>query len=86
MTFQNNLRTIYNSVARKPQVYFLVILLILCFQPGQVSAQTGVEYINKVYMKHLHSVRMLVGEWETSYPVIEMNSEAGLVFSFDDIE
>lgn len=86
MTFQNNLRTIYNSVARKPQVYFLVILLILCFQSGQVSAQTGVEYINKVYMKHLHSVRMLVGEWETSYPVIEMNSEAGLVFSFDDIE
>ncbi|HPG73960.1 MAG TPA: DUF5103 domain-containing protein [Bacteroidales bacterium] len=65
-------------------------LMVLCFSIHQASAIEpdipGVEYRNKVYAPHIHSVRMLLGDWEVSYPVMELHSDVGLVFGFDDLD
>ncbi|MCF0206457.1 MAG: DUF5103 domain-containing protein, partial [Bacteroidales bacterium] len=45
-----------------------------------------VKCVDRIYAKNIKTVQFGLQDWEVSYPVMELGSDVGLSFSFDQIE
>ena len=64
-----------------------LIIIIACSNAYSFEFDRDtVACIDRVYEKELKTVRLHLQDWEVSYPVMELDGEVGLEFSFDQIE
>lgn len=66
-------------------ILFATTLLVLVNSVFGIDI-TSIPCVDKIYSKNIKTVRMHLQDWEVSYPVMELGSEVGLLFSFDQIE
>lgn len=69
-----------------PSFSFKIIilsLLTLFHLSSYTINKEEIVYEDRVYSSNIKSVRMHLEGWEVSYPVMELNGEVGLEFSFD---
>ncbi len=81
-----NLHTNFKTRFQKNIMNSIIVFGLILFIPLKSFSLENIEFRNKVYMKNLHSARILLDSWETSYPILEQNSDLDLVFSFDDLD
>lgn len=72
-----------------PKIFSIYIILLLYFIPNQLAAQESSimnEYSNEIKKESIHTVQMHPIDWVLGNPIIELNGENQLLFSFDEIE
>lgn len=67
-------------------IFFLILLFALANASAISPDEFKGEYSDKIYKNSIKSMRMHHPEWEISYPIIELETDEVLLFSFDDIE
>lgn len=71
-----------------PKNFVISISIVFIIIPKILFAyDSGLEtiYLNEVKKKSIHTVQMHPADWELTEPIIELNGDNQLLFSFDDI-
>jgi len=71
-----------------PKIFFIYILLFFTITPIQLIASQDdlyPTYTNLIKKESIHTVQMYPLDWELSSPIIELNGDNRLLFSFDEI-
>ncbi|WP_320019830.1 DUF5103 domain-containing protein [Labilibaculum manganireducens] len=66
-------------------VYISIVFLILPKGLFAYNSESETVYFNEIIKKSIHTVQMHPVNWELTEPIIELNGDNQLLFSFDDI-
>ncbi len=74
-------------VQASPGVLYLICAVFMSAFPGlYATSHNSLIFEDYVYRDNIKTVRMHAIGWEMSYPVIELESDDVLIFSFDDLD
>ncbi len=66
---------------------FIVLVALLFFNSGLLAInRDSIDYSDRVYARNLKTVRLHPSDWESGYPVLNLDSDNVLLLNFDQIE
>ena len=73
------------SLSKETFVFMRKVLTLFILLITHLSYTQDIKYVDEVYLPHIKSIKLHLGGLFTSMPVIDLNSQAKLELSFDDI-